>query len=117
MVDEFDVINHSISAASRADVIVLGAYVKVVMNRGSVGLEDRFIEFAEKLRQANKPLVLLSFGSPYLVKQFPWVSAYICAYGATQATQEAAAMLLFGQKPFRGTLPVTISLDKGDGTA
>lgn len=109
-VHEFNVVDKAIQAAREADVIILGAYVKVVINRGSVGLEERYTRFVKSLIDMKKPIVLVSFGSPYLLKQFPDVDAYVCGYGATEATQKATAMLLAGKAEFRGKLPVTLSI-------
>lgn len=111
MVHEFNVINRSIEAARNADVIIIGAYVKVVINLGSVGLEKRYVDFVAQLAALGKPVVFVSFGNPYLIKQFPGVAAYVCAYGASEASQDAAAQLIFGKSPFRGTAPVSITLD------
>jgi beta-glucosidase-like glycosyl hydrolase len=108
-VHEFGVIDRAMAAATNADVIVLGAFVRVVINRGSVGLEQRYVDFVDRVLALGKPVVLVSFGNPYIVKQFPRVSAFVCGYGATEATQQASAILLAGDKPFRGMLPVEIS--------
>lgn len=109
-VHEFQVVKRALEAAQWADVIVVGTYVKVVINRGTVGLEDRYVEFFRRLSATGKPVVLVSFGSPYLIKQFPESAAYVCCYGATEANQRAAALLLAGRAEFRGKLPVTVTL-------
>lgn len=109
-VHEFGVIERAKKAAAESDVIILAAYVRVVINRGSVGLEDRYAHFVQDICTMGKPVLLVSFGNPYIIKQFPNVDAYICGYGATVATQHATALLLAGKQPFRGKLPVTISM-------
>jgi beta-glucosidase-like glycosyl hydrolase len=108
-VHEFGVIERAMNAAADAEVVVLGAFVRVVINRGSVGLEERYADFVQKVCSLGKPVILVSFGNPYIIKQFPNIGAYVCAYGATEATQQAAAMLLCGKNEFRGKLPVTVS--------
>lgn len=116
-VHEFGVVERALEAAAGADILIIGAYAKVVINRGSVGLEDRYVEFVRQLEQFGKPVVLVSFGSPYLIKQFPRVAANVCCYGATEANQRAAALLLTGQGSFKGKLPVTVTLEEGTAPA
>lgn len=109
-VHEFGVIERAKHAAANSDIIILAAFVRVVINRGSVGLEKRYADFVKQICAIGKRVVLVSFGNPYIIKQFPNVDAYICAYGATEATQHATALLLAGRHSFRGKIPVTISM-------
>lgn len=109
-VHEHGAIRAALEAAATADAVVVAAYVKVVINSGSVALDDRYVRFVAQLCATGKPVIMVSFGSPYLARQFPRLSSYVCAYGASEATQEAAALLLCGKKPFRGKLPVAIPL-------
>jgi beta-N-acetylhexosaminidase len=53
-------------------------------------------------------VIVVSFGSPYLLQQFPDVQAYLCAYGAAESSQRAALGALFGEYELRGRLPVTL---------
>lgn len=115
MVDEHSlresgIYDRSMDAARNADVIVVAAYVKVVMNRGTAMLEERYEHFVRDLQGCGKPVVLVSFGNPYIVKQFRDVQAYVCAYGPAEVTQKTTADLLCGQAPFRGKLPVPITM-------
>jgi beta-N-acetylhexosaminidase len=102
--------DRAMQAVAAADVIVVAAYVKVVMNRGTVMLEERYEHFVEALLASGKPLVMVSFGNPYIIKQFRNVRAYVCAYGPAEVTQQATAELLCGKSAFRGRLPVPITL-------
>ena len=56
----------------------------------------------------GRPLVVVSYGSPYLLRQFPEVPAYLCAYGASPLSQRAAMKAVFGEIPIRGRLPVSL---------
>ena len=109
-VHEFNCVDRSLAAAEQTDVVIVAAYTKVVINRGTVSLPDHYASFVNRLAAKNARLALISFGNPYLIKQFPNVGAFACGYGATDPTQEAMAQIVAGQKPFKGTLPVTISV-------
>jgi beta-glucosidase-like glycosyl hydrolase len=107
---EFHWKERALHAAAQSDVIIVAAYVKVIINSGTVSLDERSLQFMASLRRIGKPIGLVSFGSPYLVKQVPWVDSFVCAYSATESCQEVAAELLVGRSPFQGRLPVTVTM-------
>jgi CubicO group peptidase (beta-lactamase class C family) len=57
---------------------------------------------------AARPLVMVSYGSPYLLRQVPEAQAFVCAYGWAESSQRAAIGALFGEYPVTGKLPVTL---------
>jgi beta-N-acetylhexosaminidase len=57
----------------------------------------------------NVPLVAVSFGSPYYLRNFPGVTAYLCAYSYLASAQKAAAQALCSRISITGRLPVTIT--------
>lgn len=94
--------------ADSADIIVASAYVSPRESDGSVETRGGFAQFVEDLAVAGKPVVAVSFGSPYLLQLFPSVPAYLLAWGGADVSQEAAARALTGVAPITGTLPVTL---------
>jgi beta-N-acetylhexosaminidase len=103
--------------ADSADVIVASAYVSPREHRGTVGAGGGFPAFVEALSAAGKPVVAVTFGSPYLVSAFPSVPAYLLAWGGAEVSQQAAARGLLGSAPITGRLPISIppSLPRGTG--
>jgi beta-N-acetylhexosaminidase len=103
--------------ADSADVIIASAYVSPRESRGSIGAEGGFPAFIEQLSAANKKLIAISFGSPYLVSAFPSVPAYVLAWGGAPVSQHAAAMAIVGRAPITGRLPISIPpwFKVGDG--
>lgn len=59
--------------------------------------------------RVNVPIVVVSFGSPYFIRNFPAVAAYLCTYSYLPAAQRAAALALSGKIAITGRLPVTLS--------
>jgi beta-N-acetylhexosaminidase len=53
-------------------------------------------------------VVVVSFGSPYFLRDFPGVDAYLCLYRNTPETQDIAARALAGEMDIGGKLPVSI---------
>ena len=94
--------------AAAADLVVVSAYVTPVQYVGSVEAGGAFTAFVEDLAKAGRPVVAVSFGSPYLLRAFPSVPAYLLAWGGDAVSQEAARRALLGQAPIGGRLPVTI---------
>jgi beta-N-acetylhexosaminidase len=73
-----------------------------------VGTEAAFSQFVEKLAVSGKPIVVVSFGSPYILSAFPSVSSYLLAWGGASISQRAAALALLGERAIGGRLPVSV---------
>ena len=103
--------------ADSADVVVASAYVAPREHRGTVGAGGGFPGWVEALSAAGKPVVAVTFGSPYLVTSYPSVPAYLLAWGGAEVSQQAAARALLGSAPITGTLPISIppALPRGTG--
>jgi beta-N-acetylhexosaminidase len=102
--------------ANAADLVVVGAYVTPREYRGSVEAGGAFARFVEQLAASGKPVIVISFGSPYLLRSFPSAPAYVVAWGREAVCQEAAARALLAQAPIGGRLPVGITADAPRGT-
>ncbi len=66
------------------------------------------LELIKRLMSLGKPVIAVSFGNPYLAKDFPDVDAYVCAYSDAECMQGAVAEVLFAEQPAKGKLPVSI---------
>jgi beta-N-acetylhexosaminidase len=60
------------------------------------------------LQAKKKNTVVISFGSPYLLADFPEIENYVCAYSNAPPSETAAVKALWSEIPFLGRLPVTI---------
>ena len=94
--------------ADAADVVVVSAYITPREYQGTVEAGGRFATFVEALAAAGKPVVVVSFGSPYLIRSFPSVGSYMLGWGREAVLQEAGAGALLGRIPITGRLPVTL---------
>ncbi|MDB4948297.1 MAG: glycoside hydrolase family 3 domain protein [Gemmatimonadetes bacterium] len=94
--------------AAAADVVLVSAYVTPREYRGSVDADGGFTDFVEGLSRAGKPVVAVSFGSPYLIAAFPSVPGYLLAWGSCAVCQQAAARALLGRIAIGGKLPVSL---------
>jgi beta-N-acetylhexosaminidase len=62
-----------------------------------------------KRARPELPVVVVSFGSPYLLSAFPDIEGYVCAYGFYAESELAAARALLGDERPTGTLPVSLT--------
>ncbi|HET7291065.1 MAG TPA: glycoside hydrolase family 3 N-terminal domain-containing protein [Vicinamibacteria bacterium] len=88
--------------------VVVSAFVRVGASKGTADMSPSHARLIRDLSQSGTPVVVVSFGSPYLLRQFPEVAAYLCAYGGAESSQRAAIGALFGEFEVHGRLPVTL---------
>jgi beta-N-acetylhexosaminidase len=96
------------SAAAQADVVVIGSYVNISSETATADAPRAFVEFARQLVSTGKPVVLITFGTPYLLAQVPFAPTYAIAWGVTPSSQRAAARALLGEIPITAHLPISI---------
>jgi len=96
--------------ASGAGTVVFALFSKVSAGKGSAGLEPKHVDLIRKFTALeNGPaVVVVSFGSPYFLRNIPDVDAYVCLYRNTPETQDIAARALAGEMDIGGKLPVSI---------
>lgn len=88
-----------IELAAGADVIVIGMQ----------SAEHRVV--VERVRTAypDVPVVVVSFGAPYLLSHLPRIDAFLCAFGWRDESERAAAAAITARTPAAGTLPVELT--------
>jgi CubicO group peptidase (beta-lactamase class C family) len=69
----------------------------------------------EWLEERRTPLVLVSFGDPYILRSVPTLGTYVLAWGQAPVVQEAAAAALVGETAIAGRLPIPIPPFAGIG--
>ncbi|KAF0181082.1 MAG: beta-N-acetylhexosaminidase [Nitrospirae bacterium] len=92
--------------------VIFALFTSVAAWRGSSGLPPEEIKRIQAAMQNAKQSVVVSFGSPYVLRHFPNADALIAAYDASRFAQGAVIGCLGGAFGFNGRLPV--SLSRGD---
>jgi beta-N-acetylhexosaminidase len=112
-----DVYTNLLRRARSSNLVVVSLYVTAVSYSGSVAIPDQTAEFIRRLAREGVPHVVISFGNPYLLVEFPDVRAYLLAWSGTDASQRAAARALFGDIAIQGRTPTRIPpiFQVGDG--
>jgi beta-N-acetylhexosaminidase len=96
-------------AAADADRCVAAVFFSPHAQAARTGLPEELVAQVRAAQARHKEVVVVSFGSPYVLRHFPDVAGYVCAYGEDEASQRAAAKALAGEIDFRGRLPVTLA--------
>ncbi len=101
-------ISRAVQETRDADIRIVALFSKLAAWKGHVGLSECHIQLIREFAREPAPVVVLSFNSPYFLRLFPEVDAYLCAYRHDDLIQIAAAKALFGEIAFKGRLPVSI---------
>ncbi|MCE5248673.1 glycoside hydrolase family 3 protein [bacterium] len=98
----------ALQKAQGYDVVVCALVYRIIMRRGTPNLRPRAEAFMRRLTALPVPVVTVSFGAPYVIRQMPDTTAFVAAYMYSPLVQQAAVEALFGEIPFVGKLPVRL---------
>jgi beta-N-acetylhexosaminidase len=90
------------------DVVVVGSYVNISSTTANAGAPPAYTSLMQGVRSRTPNVILVAFGSPYVLLQSPDVPSYLVAWGGLAASQRAAARALLGEIPVTATLPISI---------
>lgn len=98
----------TLAKCDSSQAVIVGAFVNWGSYKGSVTLPDTTAKLLAALFKIEKPMVVISFGSPYVLRQIADAPSYLCAYGTKPLAVRAAIRAIFGEIPLTAKLPVTI---------
>jgi beta-N-acetylhexosaminidase len=106
-----------VTSADSADMIIVSSYVNVSSTTATASAPSALSSLTARLMARTRNVILVSFGTPYLLQQVPDVATYVIAWGGMTATQRAVARALLGEAAITARLPVSIPplLRIGDG--
>jgi len=93
---------------NRFDAVIFSVAVRARSGKGSVALPPKGKRIADELINRKLPLVVISFGNPYLLTAIPESPSYLLAYSPFPVSQLAAAKAIFGEVEINGKLPVSL---------
>jgi len=107
----------AVDAAQNTDAVLVSLFVRTHSGLGKISVPQAGRSAVPQLLALGKPVVVVSFGSPYLLRDFPDLKTYLCAWGGQDLTQVAVVQALFGESAIEGHLPITIPglAKRGDG--
>ena len=89
-------------------LVFLNAFANPVEHKDDIFLPKVEADFINRLIRKCEKVVITSFGSPYLIQDFPDAPVYICAYKGSGILQTAVANAVKGEVDITGILPVSI---------
>ena len=102
------------ASAGKADLVIVSAYVPPRSGTGEVSVSEDMADFIATVGPQH-PMMVISFGNPYLLAALPESPGYLIAWGSHEGSQNAAVRALFGQAAISGRLPVSIPPFHGIG--
>ncbi|MFN0111707.1 MAG: glycoside hydrolase family 3 protein [Blastocatellia bacterium] len=94
--------------ASKFDAVIYSVAVRARSGKGSVALPATGKRLAGELVKRQLPLLVISFGNPYMLTAIPEAPAYLLAYSPFPVSQRAAAKALLGEIEINGRLPISL---------
>ena len=91
--------------------MIVTAYVQALSLSGALTLgekQQQFIHALAAVAAKEKPLILVSLGTPYLINSFPEITSYLCTYSSSSASEASAIEVLKGALKPKGVLPVSL---------
>ena len=106
----------SLQMAVGCDAVGVAAWVTAGAYRGDIAMPGPLAGFVTSLSDA-RPVMLVSFGNPYLLRSFPKVAGYMATFSTVPPSETAAVKALLGEISITGHLPVSIPgfAKTGDG--
>ncbi|HEX6533724.1 MAG TPA: glycoside hydrolase family 3 N-terminal domain-containing protein [Gemmatimonadaceae bacterium] len=103
-------------AVHGADRVIVATYVRRIEGEGRVAIPTPVASWIDSLAVRER-VIVVSFGNPYLVRQFPRVGTYLVTYGVADVLERAGARAVLGLAPITGTVPVSLPgfFTRGDG--
>jgi beta-N-acetylhexosaminidase len=97
-------------AEKLSKITIFCIFTSVTAWRGSSGIDQNIREKISELIKKARQSVVISFGSPYVLRHFKAADILIAAYEATAQAQSAVIKCLEGLLEFKGRIPVNVSL-------
>ncbi|RJQ56756.1 MAG: hypothetical protein C4526_01040 [Nitrospiraceae bacterium] len=95
-----------------APAIIAAVFTNVAAWKGSSGISVEEIRRIKELTGKSRQSIVISFGSPYVLRHFPEAGALIAAYDTAEQAQVSVIKCLKGETGFQGRLPVKLDYDE-----
>lgn len=114
--DSLAIADHILGQIPSDGLVFLNAFATPTEHKDEIFLPKVEADFINRLIEKCDRVVITSFGSPYLIQDFPNAPVYICAYKGSGILQTAAVNAIKGKADMTGILPVTIPDIADNGT-
>jgi beta-N-acetylhexosaminidase len=105
--------------ATGMDRIIVAAYVRRIEGEGRFAMPQHVASWIDSLAQrpSGPKVMVVAYGNPDLIRQFPRVTTYLVTYGVSDDLERAAARALLGRAAITGRAPISLPgfFQAGDG--
>ena len=98
-----------LARARRSQMTIVSLHVGVRTASGSVALPEPAVDFVKQLARSGRPHIVVAFGNPYLLSEFPEVGTYLTAWSGVPVSERAAADAILGRIAVTGRTPTRIA--------
>ena len=95
---------------SSEEILVFAVFTSVSAWKGSSGIDEIEKERINRSIRGAGHSIVISFGSPYILRHFREADLLIAAYEPTERAQKAVIRCLSGNLKFQGRLPVSLDI-------
>lgn len=102
---------NTLELAGKASAVIITSYVQIHSGSGTLKLTEKQQQFIHDLAARvpkERPLILVSLGTPYLINYFPEITTYLCTYSSSAVSEENVIDVLRGALEPHGVIPVTL---------
>jgi len=92
------------------NITVFAIFTSVSAWKGSSGIPESEKDRIKRLIKEVRHSIVISFGSPYILRHFTAADILIAAYEPTEQAQKAVIERLEGKAEFKGKLPVKLDM-------
>jgi beta-glucosidase-like glycosyl hydrolase len=90
--------------------VIISLFTTIAAWRGSSGVDPEEIETIKKIIRKAPKSIVISFGSPYVMRHLNEADLLIAAYDSSHLAQLCVIKCLKGEEAFTGELPVNLDL-------
>lgn len=96
--------------------VVIATFIRTIEGEGRFAVGEHVARWIDSVA-VTRPVTVVAFSNPYVIREFPWVSGYVATFGRGEAIERAAARAIVGRIPFRGRAPISLPgfFSGGDG--
>lgn len=109
-------LEQALASAQRSDLVILGSFLPLSTGSPLSFSRDQR-RFVNRLEALDKPSVLISFSTPYVLAEMPDADVHLLSWTSLGEHSEATAAALFGASKVGGRLPISLPglYERGDG--
>ncbi len=111
VVDESDSLEYLKLIANQIEgngTLIINVFAKPKTGKGTVALNENQSDFINMIVENNKNIIMVSYGNPYIIRDFPEIPTYVCAWESQSYLQKASVNVILGMNAVNGKLPIII---------